>query len=152
MNRVGITTTIGVVAMLTGCAMRPMGPTVAVMPAPNKPFEAFQQEQATCKHYADQEVSGQAEAANANAVGSSLVGTILGAGLGAAVGGGHGAAVGAASGATAGTVAGASTSSSAQLDIQQRYDIAYEQCMYAKGNQIPGADPAAGADAAAAVD
>jgi hypothetical protein len=23
--------------------------------------------------------------------------------------------------------------------VQQRYDIAYEQCMYAKGNQLPAA-------------
>ena len=25
------------------------------------------------------------------------------------------------------------------MDAQRRYDIAYQQCMYAKGNQLPGA-------------
>jgi hypothetical protein len=38
---------------------------------------------------------------------------------------------GTASGANAGYYAGAT--------VQQRYDAAYQQCMYAKGNQIPGA-------------
>jgi hypothetical protein len=34
-------------------------------------------------------------------------------------------------------VVGASTGYGASWTIQRRYDIAYEQCMYAKGNQIP---------------
>ena len=121
-----------------GCAGGPMGPTVQVMPAPNKPFEVFQQEQTVCKQYAEQQVSGQAEAANNQALGAAIVGTGLGAALGAAVGGGRGAGVGAASGAIAGTAGGAVGSQNAQLTIQQRYDIAYQQCMYAKGNQVPG--------------
>ncbi len=43
---------------LGGCATPPQGPSVAVMPAPNKPFDQFQADQATCKQYADQQVSG----------------------------------------------------------------------------------------------
>ena len=129
---------------VAGCAMRPMGPSVAVMPAANKPFDAFQQEVTSCKQYADQQVSGQAEAANAQAVGSAFLGSGLGAAFGGALGGGSGAGVGAATGAIAGTGAGAAQSSqAAQPAIQQQYDTAFEQCMYAKGNQVPGFEPTA---------
>ncbi|HVV70934.1 MAG TPA: hypothetical protein VHI52_05430 [Verrucomicrobiae bacterium] len=38
--------------LLTGCATTPTGPMVRVMPAPNKPFEVFAQEQTDCEHYA----------------------------------------------------------------------------------------------------
>lgn len=121
---------------LAGCATQPMGPKVQVMPAANKPFEVFQQDQATCKQYAADQVGGQAEAANEKAVGTAVLGTALGAGLGAAVGDGHGAAVGAATGSVAGTAIGAGNSQRDQKSIQQQYDNAYAQCMYAKGNQV----------------
>ena len=38
----------------------------------------------------------------------------------------------------AGTASGTSWSAYASADAQWRYDIAYQQCMYAKGNQLPG--------------
>jgi uncharacterized protein YcfJ len=126
---------------LGGCASPPQGPSVGVMPAPNKPFDQFQADQETCKQYAQGQVSGQAQSANNQAVGTAVIGTILGAGLGAAVGGGQGAAVGAASGAVAGTAIGASNSQGAQGSLQQQYDNAYMQCMYSKGNQVPGTQP-----------
>jgi hypothetical protein len=37
---------------------------------------------------------------------------------------------------------GAGTSGGTQLPIQQQYDNAYSQCMYSKGNQVPGFQPA----------
>ncbi|MFI4986366.1 MAG: YMGG-like glycine zipper-containing protein [Alphaproteobacteria bacterium] len=120
-----------------------MTPSVQVMPATNKPPEVFQQDQYVCMQYAEQQSGGTAaqnQAAN-QAVGSAIVGTILGAGLGAAFGGGRGAAIGAASGAFAGTTYGVANAQSAQWSIQQRYDVSYMQCMYAKGNQVPGFDP-----------
>jgi uncharacterized protein YcfJ len=123
---------------LAGCVSQPMGPSVAVMPAPNKPFEVFQQDQAVCEQWAGQQVSGEAQDANNSAVGTAVIGTILGAGLGAAIGGGSGAAIGAASGAVGGTIVGSGPAGAAQYGIQQHYDIAYSQCMYSKGNQVPG--------------
>ena len=123
---------------LGGCVSQPMGPSVAVMPALNKPFEVFQQDQGACTQYAGQQIAGGAQAANSDAVGTAVIGTLLGAGLGAAVGGGPGAAIGAASGAIAGTVVGSGPAWGDQYGLQQRYDIAYSQCMYAKGNQVPG--------------
>ena len=124
--------------LLGGCVSQPLGPSVAVMPAPNKPFEVFQQDQAICTQYAGQQVAGGSQSANSAAVGSAVVGTLLGAGLGAAAGGGSGAAIGAASGAVAGTVWGSGPAWADQYGLQQHYDIAYSQCMYAKGNQVPG--------------
>ena len=131
----------GVVAaslMLSACAHQPMGPRVAVMPGQNKPFEVFQQDQAVCQSYASQQTSGQAQAANNQAVGSAVLGTLLGAGLGAAAGGGQGAAIGAGAGAIAGSAYGANGSQYEQGGIQHQYDIAYTQCMYSRGNQVPG--------------
>ena len=133
-------TAVSLIALtaLSACASHPIGPSVAVMPAPNKPFSAFQDDQAICKNFADQQVAGAAQSANNSALGSAAIGTILGAGLGAAIGGGRGAAIGAAGGAGAGTLYGTSRSNEANMTIQQRYDIAYEQCMYSRGNQVPG--------------
>ena len=132
----------GVVAasmFLGACAHPPMGPRVSAMPGQGKPFEVFQQDQAVCEGYANQQVAGQAQDANGRAVGSAHLGAALGAGLGAAAGGGRGAAIGAGAGAVAGTAYGANGSQYAQGGIQRQYDNAYLQCMYSRGNQVPGA-------------
>lgn len=124
--------------LLAGCASQPMGPTVAVMPAASKPFEVFRDDEAICKDYARQEIGGQPEQANNRTVGSGLAGAAIGAGLGALVGRGPGAAFGAASGGLVGTGIGAGGPQGSGYGIQRRYDIAYAQCMYARGNQVPG--------------
>ncbi|MGH6973372.1 MAG: hypothetical protein ACRED6_01960, partial [Stellaceae bacterium] len=53
-----------VLTALSACASHPIGPSVAVMPAPNKPFSVFQDDQAVCKNFADQQVAGAAQSAN----------------------------------------------------------------------------------------
>ena len=127
--------------LLSACAQEPMGPTVGVMPAPGKPFDVFQSDQAVCKQFASGEVSGGAQRSNNQQVGTAVVGTLLGAGLGAAIGGGRGAAIGAGSGALGGTLVGAGPAQQQNYTLQQRYDLAYSQCMYSKGNQVPGYAP-----------
>jgi hypothetical protein len=134
--------------LLASCAQTPMGPTVQVMPGPGKPFDQFQTDQYVCKQFAQQSVSGQAQNANLRGVGAAALTTVLGAGLGAAIGGGHGAAIGAAGGALGGGGIGAVTSSRAQNSIQDQYNNAYAQCMYSKGDQVPGFAPVAPAPAA----
>ena len=124
--------------LLNACASEPMGPTVGVMPAPGKSFNVFQGDQALCKQYASSEVQGGSQQANNRQVGTAIVGTLLGAGLGAAVGGGRGAAIGAGAGALGGTAVGAGPATQAQGSLQQRYNLAYSQCMYSRGNQVPG--------------
>lgn len=108
------------------------------MPPPNKPFEVFAQEQADCEHYASDQVSGVAEAANNRALGAIALGAVLGLAVGAATGSGRAATVGAATGGAIGAAVGANQSGYAGYGLERRYDIAYSQCMYAKGNYVPG--------------
>lgn len=132
---------VAVLMSVSACVEAPMGPTVAVMPGPNKPFSAFQEDQAVCRQFAEQQVGG-AQAAQNTATNQTLlgagIGTLLGAGLGAAIGGGRGAAIGAGAGAIGGTAVGASQAQGTEMSVQRRYDIAYQQCMYSRGNQVPG--------------
>lgn len=129
---------LAVPVVLAGCASPPMGPTVQVLPGSSKPFEAFQQDQATCRQYAQSQVAGQAEAVNNGTAGTVVVGTVLGGLLGAAIGNHQGAGIGAATGAIAGTSVGAGSAAYGQGSIQAQYNNAYVQCMYARGNQVPG--------------
>src|ERR1700756_421709 len=70
---------------LGACAqVPPPGPNVLVVPAQNKPLPQFQQEDAKCRGYAQQQLGANPH----------------------------------------------------QGDLQQRYDIAYAQCMVASGNQV----------------
>ena len=136
--------TLLITAILTFAAsdaLAQMAPTIAVMPAPNKPFDEFQQDSNVCRQWADQQVAGMQDQATNQVVGSAVVGTVLGAGLGAAFGGGRGAAIGAGTGAVVGTVGGAAQAQQTQAAIQQRYDTAYGQCMYARGDQVAGYPP-----------
>jgi hypothetical protein len=134
------------VILLVACAQTPMGPTIPVMPGPDKTFDMFQSDNATCKSYAGSQVQGQADAANQQALGAAALTTVLGAGLGAGIGSasgraGTGAAIGAGAGAGTGAMIGANRSSYAQLSIQQQYNNAFAQCMYAKGELVPSLSP-----------
>jgi hypothetical protein len=134
--------------LLAGCATAPMQPRVAIMPAPNKPFEIFNQDAAICRSYADQAVGGPAaqDVATRDLATGAVVGTLLGAATGTLATAGHGgegAGVGAAIGAAGGTAIGAANAQQTQASLQQRYDLAYAQCMYSRGNQVPGYAPAA---------
>lgn len=129
--------------MLAGCATVPMSPNVLVLPGPGKTFSAFKADDYACRQWAEQQIGvAPAAAANQNLASGAAIGTILGAGLGAAVGAGSGqagagAAIGAASGLIAGGVMASGSAYAAEGSLQRRYDIAYQQCMYAKGNHIP---------------
>jgi uncharacterized protein YcfJ len=142
MRRVALIGVMTPMLLLAACAETPIGPTVMVMPAPGKPLDVFAADQAGCRQFAEQSVAGQAQNANNRAVGAAALTTVLGAGLGAAIGGGRGAAIGAGSGALGGTAIGASSSSNQQFSIQQQYNMAYAQCMYTRGNMVPGMGPA----------
>jgi uncharacterized protein YcfJ len=133
-------------AALAGCAQMPTGPSVAVMPGPNKPFEVFVSDDKTCREWAlSSSGSENPEAANQRAAGATAAGVVIGAAAGALLGGNHnGAAVGAAFGGLTGASVGADQGQRTAGSAQRRYDIAYQQCMYAKGNQVPGHRYAAG--------
>lgn len=124
---------------LAGCASMPSGPRVAVMPSPGKPFELFVQEDNICRQFAEQSIGKSANDTGAQTFATSAVtGTAIGATVGGLMGGSDSAATGAGMGLMAGSMIGAGESNYSVSDAQRRYDIAYQQCMYAKGNQLPG--------------
>ncbi len=129
--------------LLTACVKLPTGPNVMVLPGNGKDFDQFQADDARCRQWALQQTgTTTTQAGTDNAVSGAAVGTVLGAASGAAIGAASGnaaagAAVGSGVGLVGGTAVGANQAAVAQWTIQQRYDIAYMQCMYAKGNQIP---------------
>ncbi len=132
------------VLVLAGCATIPTGPSVLVLPAPGKPFEVFQADDIACRQWAHYQIGvSPQEVATQSTVSGAAVGTIVGAGIGAALGAaagdvGTGAAIGAGSGLLVGTASGANAGQYYGYEAQRRYDHAYVQCMYAKGNQVPG--------------
>jgi len=65
------------------------------------------------------------------------VGTLLGAAAGAALGGHEGAGVGAGTGLVVGGLVGTEAAGYSAYATQQRYDIAYVQCMYDRGHRVP---------------
>lgn len=121
---------------LSGCAEQPKGPTVAVWPPPGKPFAVFRAEDAECRHYARTQVRPRRTTAEQRAV----IGTVLGAAAGALItDSSRGAGTGAGIGLLMGSSAGANAGRRGAATAQRRYNIAYEQCMYSKGDSIPGA-------------
>src|SRR5260370_39759022 len=87
--------------LCAGCVSVPPGPTITVMPGPDKSFEQFQADDAVCRQWASQQAGGPPQTAFAQGAGTgAAIGTIAGAGPGAAIGAaaGHpptGAAIGA---------------------------------------------------------
>ena len=133
---------LGAVALLAGCVTTPpTSPSVTVLPGTAKNFDEFRGDDGECRQYAYYQSGGPTgeEALTNSAVGSAAVGTVVGAAAGALIGGGRsGAAVGAGTGLLVGSSYGASASGATWYELQRRYDIAYVQCMYAKGHQVPG--------------
>jgi hypothetical protein len=125
---------------LAGCATVPNGPSVAVMPAPGKSFEQFNTEDNVCRQFAQNSIGTSAsDAATDSEIKSIAVGTAIGAAAGTLMGGHQGAGSGAATGMLGGAAIGSGQAQYSGRETQRRYDIAYEQCMYAKGNQLPQA-------------
>src|SRR5258708_25175709 len=129
------TATIAVLVLVGGCVAAPSGPTVSVLRAQGKPFERFAEEDAYCKQFARQQVTGAPEQDNDQVIASAVVGTVLGSALGGAIAGGQGAGVGATAGTLLGTGTASGDSAWAPMSVQQRYNNAYMQGMYAQGNQ-----------------
>jgi hypothetical protein len=130
--------------VLAGCVTVPTGPAVMAMPGTSKSFDQFRADDFACRDYAQYSLGPGAEhaasdAAAANAAGGAVVGAAAGAIIGAATGhAGPGAAIGAGTGLLVGSAAGANSAGYSSYGMQRRYDAAYLQCMYAKGNQVPG--------------
>jgi hypothetical protein len=124
---------------LAACETVPTGPSVLVLPGTAKTFDQFRRDDGACRQYAYEQVAGvtPSRAAEDSAVRSAAVGTVLGAAVGAAIEGSSGAAVGAGTGLLVGGLAGTAAADRSAYDAQRRYDFGYQQCMYAKGHQVP---------------
>lgn len=129
------------VALLTvaACATIPTGPSVMVMPGTGKSFDHFRSDDADCRQFALGQVGGATanETAVESGVKSAALSAAVGALAGAAMGGRQGAGVGAGVGLLAGSAAGAGAGQASGYASQRRYDNAYIQCMYTKGNRVP---------------
>lgn len=133
------------IAVLGGCVTVPTGPAVTVLPGSRKSFDEFRYDDAVCRNHAQSAIGGPAagqaaaDAAAANAAVGAALGAAAGAIIGAASGqAGHGAAIGAGTGLIFGSAAGSNVAYASSYAMQRDYDVAYTQCMYAKGNQVPG--------------
>ncbi len=130
--------------MLSACATIPTGPGIMVLPGPGKSFEEFESDDAVCREWARKQTGvDPGDTLNETLAKGAAIGTMIGAGLGAAIGAaagevGTGAAIGAATGLLGGTAVATEPAYAAGCKAQKQYDHAYLQCMYAKGNQIPG--------------
>lgn len=154
--RIRLIVPASLVLLLAGCATVPTGPNVMALPGQGRNFDEFRTDDMVCRDYAYQQIGGAArEQAAANAqVGSAALGTMLGALAGAAIGGHNGAGVGAGAGLLIGSATAADSAHASLRGGQRQYDMAYVQCMYAKGHRVPlngSYSPTSTAPAAAAM-
>jgi hypothetical protein len=133
-----------IIPLLSACTVMPTGPSVMVLPGVGKPFDQFQVDDMLCRQFAQTQTGiPPGEAGKQSTITTAALGTLLGAGAGAALGAaagdaGVGAAIGAGSGLLVGTASGAEAGAGTARSLQSRYNVSYMQCMYAKGNQVPG--------------
>jgi hypothetical protein len=128
-----------ILCLLGACTSVPTAPSVLVLPGSAKTFDEFRGDDMNCRQFAQAQLGGATPNSVAARSGtlSAAVGTVLGAAAGAAINGGRGAGVGAGSGLALGGLVGTGTARTAAESVQERFDIGYQQCMYAKGHRVP---------------
>ncbi len=125
-------------ALCACAAVPPSGPSVMVLPGDGKTFDQFRADDYECRQFAGGQGGATPQQASVDSgVKSAAVGTAIGAVAGALIGGHQGAGAGAGAGLLIGSVAGAGAAERSAYTLQQRYDMAYVQCMYAKGDKVP---------------
>ncbi len=131
------------IGLLSACVSAPTGPTITIMPREGKSFEEFKKEDEECRSFAAQAVKDGNTAALKEGAISAATGAAIGAAAGALYQGGSSRNVGtgAAIGMVGGAAVGAMGASSKEAQAQTQYNTAYQQCMYTKGNQVPGFKP-----------
>ena len=139
MNRAIRLASLSALLLLGACVTLPSGPGVMALPGSGKTFDQFRADDLDCRQFSSYQVGGTtpAQAASDSGAKSAAIGTLIGAAAGAAANGSSGAAVGAGVGLAAGALAGTGAAQTSSYGLQRRYDIAYVQCMYAKGHKVP---------------
>ncbi len=139
MNRLVKSVPLMSLLALGACVSMPTGPSMMALPGTGKSFEQFRFDDNDCRQYSYAQIGGNTpeRAAADSGAKSAALGTLIGAAAGAAINGGQGAAVGAGVGLAGGALAGTGAADQSGRNLQYRYDIAYTQCMYAKGHKVP---------------
>jgi hypothetical protein len=119
---------------LASCAQPPIMPTAGVTPGPGKTDAAFAADASACKQTASVSIAGQVDAANRQAT----TGAVTGAAINLLSGGLSNVGSNFKDTASSAAADGLQKSQDSQGNIQSVYDAAYNQCMYAKGNNVPG--------------
>jgi hypothetical protein len=130
--------------LLAGCAApTPTGPTLTAVPPAGKSLTLFQNDDYSCRNYAQQTVAYPAATPfpAVFCVATAAIGTGIGAAAGALLGAvsgnaGAGAAIGAGAGLLGGTAVASGQTGRAAESLQQIYNNAYAQCMTSRGNGI----------------
>lgn len=135
-KRMGLAATLAAL-LLGACATAPTGPSIMALPGSGKSFDQFRNDDAECRQYAQLQIGGNNGASVDPGVRNAAIGTVVGALAGAAFGGHQSAGAGAGAGLLVGSMAGADAAQQSNQSAQRRYDNAYVQCMYAKGQQVP---------------
>jgi hypothetical protein len=133
----------GVALALGACAVAPTAPSVMVLPGSQKSPDQFQADAGACQQQTQALLANDAQAANNQAVSNAAIGTVIGAAAGALIGQGSynpsaAAGWGAGTGLLIGSTVAGGNSQASSYSLQRRFDIAYMQCMYQRGNQVPG--------------
>lgn len=100
---------------LSGCVPETFNPTLSVMPGPGKSLDLFAADQSACQQFAAGQIAGARQQANQNIANNVLL-----------------------TNPPDPLATAQAESATATAALQQQYDAAYGQCMYAKGNQVPG--------------
>jgi outer membrane lipoprotein SlyB len=139
MNRRLYFAALAIPALVAGCVSLPSGPSVTSLPGTGKSFDQFRADESECRQYASSSVgdTNPSDVQADSAAKSAVVGTAVGALAGAAIGGHNSTATGAGIGLLFGALAGADAANASGYSVQQRYDSAFLQCMYARGNKVP---------------
>ena len=139
MNHANRIVSVTALLALAGCVTVPSGPSIMSLPGSGKSFDQFRADDFECRQYASSQVGGTTpnQASADSGVQNAAIGTAVGAAAGGLIDGSSGAATGAGVGLLIGTLAGSSAANASSYTLQQRYDIGYTQCMYAKGHKVP---------------
>jgi hypothetical protein len=122
-------------ALVMGCDTVPQAPTVTMLPGVHKSADEFRTDDADCRQYAVDQLGSAVSAPRGLGSGltSGLSGTAVCPATNRAVGDNRSATAG-----TAGTlIDGTDSAQSAGSGLQERYNCAYVQCMYARGDRVP---------------
>jgi hypothetical protein len=127
---------IAAAAQIIGCVPTVTAPTVVVTPGPGKSPSDFAADNSACTVQGNQQIAAAKNAANNQIAGTALLSAAVNAGNSAGTGAKK--SVVAANAAEGAVIAAIASEGAAQARLQRQFDVAYSECISAKGDIIPG--------------